>query len=83
VKHGKTNATIPKEKDPLALTLEEAIALLDARAGAPKKKGRGAARSKSAATTTAVRKTAKPKAEKAEPKEPKAPKEPKFKKKKK
>jgi len=93
VKHGKTNATLPKEKDPLAITLEEAVALLEARAGAPKK-GRG----KKSAPTTAARKITKPKDEtpgeekpkakkpakkKAEPDEPKAPKEPKFKKKKK
>jgi DNA topoisomerase I len=91
VKHGKTNATIPKEKDPLALTMEEAVALLDARAGAPKK-GRG----KKSAPTTARKSTKpkvdtpgeeKPKAEKSkkksEPEEPKVPKEPKFKKKKK
>lgn len=93
VKHGKTNATLPKEKDPLAITLEEAVALLEARAGAPKK-GRG----KKSTPTTAARKITKPKDEtpgdekpkakkaakkKAEPDEPKAPKEPKFKKKKK
>jgi DNA topoisomerase I len=93
VKHGKTNATLPKEKDPLAITLEEAITLLDARAGAPKK-GRG----KKSAPTTAARKTTKPKTDapkdekpkaekpakkKSEPEKPKAPKEPKFKKKKK
>ncbi len=81
VKHGKTNATLPKEKDPLAVSLEEAVALLDAKAGAPKKATRG----KKAAPTTAARKTPKAKAPKppAEPKEPKEPKAPKFKKKKK
>jgi DNA topoisomerase-1 len=39
VKHGKTNATVPKDKDPTALTMDEAIALLDARAAAGGKKG--------------------------------------------
>ena len=40
VKHGRTNATIPKDKDPKTLTLEEAIALIDAKGGkkAPAKK---------------------------------------------
>jgi DNA topoisomerase-1 len=96
VKHGKTNATLPKDKDPQLVTMEEAVALLEARAGAPKK-GRGGARGKKATPTTAARKTTKPKDDspkdekpkakkapkKSEPDEPKAPKEPKFKKKKK
>jgi DNA topoisomerase-1 len=38
VKHGKTNATLPKDADPQTYTLEEAIPLLAARAGAGKKK---------------------------------------------
>jgi DNA topoisomerase-1 len=46
VKHGKVNATIPKDKDPATLTLDEAIALIDARAA---KTGRKPA--KKAATT--------------------------------
>ncbi|MGB1697365.1 MAG: topoisomerase C-terminal repeat-containing protein, partial [Thermoplasmatota archaeon] len=29
IKCDKTNATVPKDKDPLALTTEEAIALVD------------------------------------------------------
>ena len=36
VKHGRTNATIPKDKDPKALTLEDAIALIDAKKGSKK-----------------------------------------------
>ena len=42
VKHGRTNATIPKDKDPKTLTLEEAIALIDAKGGkkAPAEEGR-------------------------------------------
>lgn len=39
VKWGKVNATIPKESDPMAVTLEEAIKLLEARAGTSGKKG--------------------------------------------
>ena len=43
IKHGKTNATIPKERDPLQITLEEAIPLLAERAarGPATKRGRG------------------------------------------
>ncbi len=33
VKHGKTNATLPKDQDPGAVTLDEALALLAAKAG--------------------------------------------------
>ena len=41
VKHGKTNATLPKGVDPTEVTLEQAMPLLAARAAAPKKgKGR-------------------------------------------
>ncbi len=43
VKHGKVNATIPKDRDPLQFTLEEAIPLLAERAakGPSTKRGRG------------------------------------------
>lgn len=49
VKHGKVNATIPKDKDPMTLTLEEAVALIAERAakGSPKK-GRGGRSAKAA-----------------------------------
>jgi DNA topoisomerase-1 len=40
VKHGKTNASLPKGADPSAVTLEEAVSLLAARAARPAKKGR-------------------------------------------
>lgn len=45
MKHGKVNATIPKDKDPLQFTLEEAIPLLAERAarGPATKRGRGRA----------------------------------------
>ena len=38
VKHEKTNATIPKDQNKDDITLEQAVALIDAKAGAPKKK---------------------------------------------
>jgi DNA topoisomerase-1 len=44
VKHGKTNATLPKDADPNNFTLEEALPLLAARAGAGKKKKPAAAK---------------------------------------
>lgn len=45
VKHGKVNATIPKDSDPLKITLEEALPLLAERAarGPATKRGRGRA----------------------------------------
>lgn len=45
IKHGKVNATIPKERDPMEVTLEEALPLLAERAarGPAKKGGRGRA----------------------------------------
>lgn len=38
VKHGKTNATLPKDKEPDAITLEEAVELIAAKAKKPKAK---------------------------------------------
>jgi DNA topoisomerase-1 len=61
VKHGDTNASLPKGGDPEKLTLAEAVALLAERAaaGPPKaKKGRAGAR-KSASTSRAPAKSAK------------------------
>jgi DNA topoisomerase-1 len=40
VTDGETNATLPKGADPTAVTAEEAKSLLDARRGAPKRRGR-------------------------------------------
>ena len=59
VKHGRTNATIPKDQDPKTLTLEQAIALIDAKAGkkAPAKKA--ATKKKAPAKKTATKKSAK------------------------
>jgi DNA topoisomerase-1 len=41
IKHGKINATLPKDADIASFTLEQAIPLLAARAAAPAKKGFG------------------------------------------
>lgn len=70
VTDGKTNATIPKGLDPLTLTLDEALALIKAREGAPKKgkKARASAKppakaaAKSGAKTGAKTGAKKPKA---------------------
>ena len=73
VKLGKINATIPKEKDPQALTLEEAIELINERAAktgkkvakkkaAKKKAKKKAAKKKAAKKKKAKKKTAKKKA---------------------
>ncbi|MFC3069779.1 type I DNA topoisomerase [Phenylobacterium soli] len=63
VKHGSTNATIPKGKDPAELTLEEAVALIAEREakGGGKKPARGkkAAAKKPAAKKAAPKKKAK------------------------
>ena len=61
VKHGKINATLPKGSTPETITLEESIALLAARAGAPAKKKFGAkkaAPAKKPAAKSAVKKAA-------------------------
>jgi len=62
VKHGALNATIPKESDPLSLTMEEAIELLNARAAKSGKKG--ARKTMPAKKTTPKKKAAKKKAAK-------------------
>ncbi|MEQ1942727.1 type I DNA topoisomerase [Mesorhizobium sp. VNQ89] len=73
VNHEKTNATLPKGKDPMSVTLEEALVLIAERAakGGGKKPARKAA-AKSGATkkaATAKKSTKKPAAKKAAPKE--------------
>ncbi len=55
VKHGKTNATIPKEIAPDAITLEQAVELINARASKPAKK-KAAAKKKPAAKRKAAAK---------------------------
>ena len=65
IKHGKVNATIPKERDPLQVTLEEALPLLAERAarGPATKRGRGGRTAKGAGAAP-VKKAAKKKAAK-------------------
>ncbi len=49
MKHGKTNATIPKDRDPQEVTLDEAVALIAARiAKQAEKSGKPAAKKKAA-----------------------------------
>ena len=74
VKHEKTNATIPKDQDKDEITLEQAVALIDAKAGKPKAK-KAPAKKKPAPKKAAPKKTAakkpaakKPAAAKAAPK---------------
>ncbi|KQW71372.1 DNA topoisomerase I [Phenylobacterium sp. Root77] len=76
IKHGATNANVPKGKDPQDITLEEAVALLAEREakGGGKKKGKAAAKpkaekapaKKAAAKKPAAKKPAAKKATKAE-----------------
>ena len=76
VKWGKVNATLPKGTEPEAMTLEEALPLLEAKAGkggkkaAPKKAAKPAAEKKAPAKKAAAKTTAakKPSAKKAAPK---------------
>lgn len=52
VKHKRTNATIPKDKDPMSVTMEEAVELIKARAA----KGKGKAKPKAKAKAKAKKK---------------------------
>lgn len=62
VKHGSVNATIPGDRTPETITLEEALPLLAARAERQKKKGaKSPAKKKAAKKKTAKKKTAKKK----------------------
>jgi DNA topoisomerase-1 len=83
VKHGSVNATLPRDTDPEKLTVEEAVALIAARAGmspAPKKKaparkapGKKAAAKKAPADPAAKKSAPKKAAKKAaKPRKPKA-----------
>ena len=58
VKHGKINATLPKDKEPESMTLEEAVALIAAKAAkAPAKGKKTATKKKAPAKKTAAKKT--------------------------
>ncbi|APH72074.1 type I DNA topoisomerase [Aquibium oceanicum] len=57
VNHGKINATLPKGKEPMSVTVEEALALIAEKAG--KSGGKKAPAKKSAAKKTTAKKTAK------------------------
>ncbi|MDZ4674473.1 MAG: type I DNA topoisomerase [Gemmatimonadota bacterium] len=46
VKHGKVSASIPKGRDPMTVTLDEAVELLAAKAGAPKRTKRRTTKSR-------------------------------------
>ncbi len=63
VKHGKINATIPKEHDPMTVTLEEAIAWLEERAakggGKPRRGRKATKKAPPKSTKSAARKTPK------------------------
>ncbi len=68
IKHGKINATLPKDADIKTFTLEQALPLLAARAAAPAKKGfarKTSAKEKPAAKEKATTKAKKPVAKKA------------------
>lgn len=77
IKHGKVNATLPKDADIKSFTLEDALPLLAARASAPAKKGFGKKSSaKAAPKEKAVAKEKKAAPKKAEAKKPAAKKAP-------
>jgi DNA topoisomerase-1 len=67
VKHGAVNATIPKERDPQTLTMEEAVALLAERAARGPSKGRGRGRGAKAAKAPVAKKAPATKKAKAAP----------------
>jgi DNA topoisomerase-1 len=66
VTDGDTNASLPKDADPTAVTLEQAVELLQARAAAgpakkPARKGTGARKATKAAKATKATKATKKK----------------------
>jgi DNA topoisomerase-1 len=65
VKHGATNANLPRGADPQSITLDEAVALITAREGAgagPKRKAKGARSPKAASKSKGRTRTAHAKA---------------------
>ncbi len=57
VNHGKVNATLPKDKDPQSVTMEEAVALIEAKGGSKPAKGKAAPKKKAAAKKAPAKKT--------------------------
>ncbi|MFN0177279.1 MAG: type I DNA topoisomerase [Gemmatimonadales bacterium] len=75
VKHGKVSASVPKDRDPAAVTLEDAIDLIAARGGPsadakPKGKGRVTPKAKALANAIGKAKPAAPPSAKLRPKKP-------------
>lgn len=66
IKHGKVNATIPKGKEPEAVTMEEAVSLIKARMESGGAKGKATRGKAKAAKPKAANGNGKAKAEKAE-----------------
>jgi DNA topoisomerase-1 len=58
VKHGKVNATLPKDKEPEAITLDEAVALIAAKSTAKPKAKKAATKKTTAKKKTATKKAA-------------------------
>jgi DNA topoisomerase-1 len=58
VKFGKVNATLPKDKDPQSLTIEEAVALIAEREGKAPAKAKAPARKSAAKKAPAAKKAA-------------------------
>jgi DNA topoisomerase-1 len=58
VNHGKVNATLPKDKDPMTVSMEEAVALIAAKGGAKAAKKKPAAKKKAAKKPAAKKKEA-------------------------
>ncbi len=58
VNHGKVNATLPKDKDPLEVTMEEAVAMIEAKGGSKPAGKKAAAKKTPAKKKAAPKKTA-------------------------
>lgn len=61
IKHGKINATLPKDKEPETITMEEAVALIVAKSNAKPKAKKAAPKKKAAAKKKTTTKKAAPK----------------------
>jgi len=57
VNHGKINATLPKDTDPMTVTLEQAVELITAKAASKGTKKKATAKKKAAPKKTAAKKT--------------------------